>query len=148
MTTLAEAQELLRGQVDQGARCPCCTQYAKVYRRKINSGMAHALIIMFRHARRDWFKMPDISDRWQSRDEAILAYWGLIVESLDKRDDGGRAGWWQITDVGERFVLDQMRLPKYARIYDGRCLGLVGEPQGIRDALGTKFNYRDLMDGI
>lgn len=147
-TTLQEARSWLRDQLDTGQHCPCCTQLAKVYRRKINSGMAVALIAMYRHAGGEWFRMPEIAHRWQSRSEAQLAYWGLIEESTEKREDGGRAGWWRITPQGLRFVTDDELLPKYARIYDGRCLGFAGEPLGIRDALGTVFSYRELMDGI
>lgn len=147
MTSLAEAQGWLRERVDDGAACPCCTQYAKVYRRKINAGQAQPLIRMWRLCGTQWCHIPtELASR--GHEESKLAYWGILEEELKLRDDGGRAGWWRITELGRRFVLDEVRLPKYARIYDGRCLGLAGEPQGIRDALGVKFNYSDLMVGI
>jgi hypothetical protein len=45
------------------------------------------------------------------------------------------------------FVLGESTVPKYAYVYDGRLLKLDGgEYVTIRDALGTKFHYRDLMD--
>jgi hypothetical protein len=143
--TLGAARDWLRERVDEGVACPCCTQFAKVYRRKINSGMAHALIRMHRHAGSDWFYLPDITAQWQGRDEAGLRYWGLIEELQEKREDGGRAGWWRITPLGTRFVRRAVRVPKYARVYDGRCLSLVGEPVSIIDALGDKFDYHELM---
>ncbi|MDQ3307565.1 MAG: hypothetical protein M3499_04290 [Actinomycetota bacterium] len=152
MTTLAEAQDWLRERLDEGAACPCCTQLAKVYRRKINAVSARALIALYRLGP-GFHHMPTIA-RTHLTDVAhqggyltLSQHWRLIEEELELRDDGGRAGWWRITDLGARFTLNQIRLPKYARIYDGRCLGLIGEPQGIRDALGTKFDYRNLMDG-
>ena len=144
--TLGAAREWLRHRVDEGATCPCCTQFAKVYRRKINAGMAHALIHMYRHAQTEWFYLPDITSRWQGRDEAGLRYWALIEELQEKREDGGRAGWWRITPLGHRFVLREVRVPKYARVYDGRCLSLTGEPVSITDALGDKFDYDELMN--
>lgn len=147
-TTLGEARDWLRERVAHGERCPCCTQLAKVYRRKINAGMAHALIQMYRHAGTEWFYLPNITSRWQGRDEAGLRYWGLITEATEKRDDGGRAGWWCLTPLGERFVRRHIRVPKYALVYDGRCLGMEGDLVGIRDALGDKFNYDELMRGI
>jgi hypothetical protein len=142
--TLGAAREWLRQRVDNGAKCPCCTQFAKVYRRKINSGMAHALIQMYRHAGTEWFYLPNITSRWQGRDEAGLRYWLLVDELQEKREDGGRA-WWRITPLGERFVMRQIRVAKYARIYDGRCLSLTGEPVSITDALGDRFDYNELM---
>lgn len=146
--SLAEARSWLREHAAKGERCPCCTQFVKIYERKIGAGMANALIIMYNHAGQEWFRMPNISHRWKNRDESNLKYWKLIVESTEKREDGGRAGWWQVTDLGVRFIYDDLRLPKYARTYDNRLLKYHGEELGILDALSTKFNYRDLMDGV
>jgi hypothetical protein len=155
-TTLLEAQEWLRERVDHGAACPCCTQFAKVYRRKIHSTMARDLLITYREAGQEWFHLPSLlASRagvrpGQGGDFCKLAYWGLIEEDDAVRDDGStRSGWWRITDLGDQFVRNRLAVPKYARIYDGRCMGLVDESMAtIRDALGSKFNYDDLMQGI
>ena len=80
-----------------------------------------------------------------SNEEPKLRYWGLLEEELELRPDGGRAGWWRVTELGEWFVLKEATVPRYARIYDNRCLSLVGDQVSITDALGTKFNYDDLM---
>jgi hypothetical protein len=46
-------------------------------------------------------------------------------------------------------VLNRSKVPKYARIYNNRCLGLDHSKQvSIIDVLGTKFNYTELMEGI
>jgi hypothetical protein len=150
-TTLLEAQEWLRERVDHGAACPCCTQFAKVYRRKINSSQARALIVQYRHYGSVWAHLPALrmlQGAQHSNEEPKLRYWGLLEEESDRREDGGRAGWWRVTDLGERFVLGQARVEKYARLYDGRCLNLAGPFVSIQDALGNKFNYDDLMQGI
>jgi hypothetical protein len=143
--SLEEARAWLRERIDDGAKCPCCTQLAKVYRRKITSGMAQALIVMWRVHGDAYFHLPSISDRWRSRDESFLRFWGLIEEATEKRDDGGRAGWWRVTPLGVAFVRGRERVPKYARIYDGRRLSLEGELISIFDALGERFDYRELM---
>lgn len=148
--TLAEARAELRELVDDGHACPCCTQFAKVYRRKIHATMARQLVYFYRRAGTDWFDLPQLSGevtgtRAWGGDAAKLRYWALLVEADIERDDGGRAGWWRLTSDGVLFVCDELRVPKYARIYDGRCLGLIGEPIGIRDALGDRFDYRELM---
>ena len=143
--TLGEAREKLRKMAEEGTTCPLCTQNVKVWRRKIHASMAVLLIRMWRAAQGDWVYLPDLPQK--SRDGAGLAYWGLIVEATEKREDGGRAGWWKITPPGVNWVLARATVPKYARVYDGRMLNLLGEPVTIQDALGTKFNYRDLMEG-
>lgn len=143
--SLGQAKQWLRTRVEEGERCPCCGQMAKVYKRKINSGMAKALIVMYKHAGTDWFYLPNIRSQWQGRDEAILRYFGLIEEATEKREDGGRAGWWRVTEVGQAYVLNQTKTYKYARVYDGKCMGLVGDLVGIKEALGDKFDYAELM---
>jgi hypothetical protein len=142
--TLREARDELRGLVDHGHRCPCCTQFAKVYRRKLHSQMAVALIKLYRAgAAYEWVHLPAVTR--MGGDSAKARYWGLIVEETERRDDGGRSGWWQLTEDGIAFVTMRLRVPKYARVYDGRCLGLHGEPVTICECLGSRFSYDELM---
>jgi hypothetical protein len=148
--TLDDAQAWLRKRVDHGERCPCCTQFAKVYRRKIGSRQAWALITFYRRRALDWGYAPEVLPATASSqsDFSKLRYWGLIESSNEQRDDGGPAGWWRVTSLGEQWVHVACAVPMYARVYDNRCLGLVGDPVTIRDALGTRFNYDDLMRGV
>lgn len=141
-TPLIEAQHWLRRQVDEGAICPCCQQFAKVYRRKVNHGMARSLILMYRLAGQDWVHVPTkIGGR--SREEGKLAYWGLV-----EPDPNRPRGWWRVTGEGADFVTENIKIAKYALIYDGKRMRLdYTETVGIRDALGTHFDYDDLMAG-
>lgn len=144
--TISEARDWLRKRLDRGAACPVCTQHAQVYRRTINAGMARSLIAMYRVGGTAWVHVPtQVGAR--SREEGKLAYWGLVEEAKHPRANGSRAGWWRVTEKGERFVHDELVLPRYARVFNGRCLGLTGEPVGIRQALGKRFDYRELMGG-
>jgi hypothetical protein len=147
--TLDEARAWLRDRVDEGERCPCCTQRAQVYRRKITSASAWALVKLYRERGLDWGHLPTILGRKQA-DEAKMVHWGLIEQAPMTRDDGSnRAGWWRVTPLGEAFVLGDVAVPKYARIYDSRCLGLDdSETVTIEDALGERFRYDDLMAGV
>lgn len=147
MITLEQARADLRKHVEEGARCPCCTQFAKVYRRKINAGAAVGLVRMVVRYGDEWVHVPTHFSRLGG-EFARLRYWSLVVEQPEVREDGGRAGYWQVTPLGRDFALGRARVPKYARVYDGRLLGLVDEQTvSIRDALGTKFNLEDLMAG-
>jgi hypothetical protein len=143
--TLAQAKAWLRLRLKDGAQCPCCTQLAKTYRRKLNSGMARVLIAQwgsygqsFCHTAR---LVPSL------REGAKLAYWGLLEADERRRDDGGHAGWWRITDKGAQFVANSITVPKYVVVYDDRVLRLEGDHISIRDALGDGFNYDELMRG-
>lgn len=145
--TLGEAQDWLRDHVNKGTDCPCCTQFAKVYRRKLNSDMARSLIAMYRAgAHVHWVDIKEIDVR--GGDYGKLVYWGLTEEERGTRDDGsGRTGWWQITSKGQRFVENNLTVAKYALVYNGRLqrLDYSDGMTSIVDALGDHFNYRELM---
>ena len=146
--TLGSARAWLRLQVDKGgAPCPCCTQFTKVYKRKLNSSMARALITMLRREPVGWFHAPPMLSALGG-DWAKMAYWGLIEQSAEPSTTGGKtAGVWRMTDAGRRFARAESAVQKYARLYDGRCLGFDGPSIGVRDALGSKFDYDELMEG-
>ena len=143
--TLQDARAWLREQRQEGVRCPCCTQLAKIYKRPINAGMAVSIIKMYRSSRLQYQHIPTTVGG-KSREEGKLRYWRLIEEELEvRREDGGRAGWWRVTPKGEQWIHNQILVPKYAYIFDARLLELGGPPTSIRTALGTKFNYEELM---
>ena len=147
--TLGAARDELRELIEDGHQCPCCTQFAKVYRRKIHTSMASALIRIYRARQYEWVTVADILTHRQIADVAKLEYWGLIERQIGERDDGSkRVGIWRMTGIGREFVQLRTSVHKYARIYDGRCLGMTGEPVTIRDCLGGSFNYEELMYGI
>lgn len=144
---LDDARDWLVARLDDGQDCPCCGQLAKVYRRKIHAAMARDLIRVWRTVGSGWFHIRSTLGH-DGGDFAKLAYWGLIEEFDATRDDGGRAGWWRITARGQVYVFGSGLVPKYARIYDGQLLNLTGDLVGIRDALGTRFRFDDLMAGV
>jgi hypothetical protein len=152
--TLEEAKTWLLERLDDGVSCPCCGQFAKRYKRKLNSSMAHALVLFYRHvgAQEEYVHVPSIpelrvSGRPGGGDWAKLALWGLVEEKEEERDDGSkRAGLWRMTHLGVRFVRNQMRVPRCVFLYDGAVMGF--DPLttvSIEDALGDHFNYRELM---
>lgn len=152
--TLAEAQADLRKRLLAGEAvpCPCCTQLCKVYKRSIHAAMARSLILMHRHtATRDadgYVYLPEVLRGVRARggDEAKLTYWGLIEQAPGQRPDGSkRNGWWRLTNLGRSYVHGHMSLPKYAHVYDGRVLQFSGRPVTIRECLGDKFDYSELM---
>ncbi|WP_037065874.1 hypothetical protein [Pseudonocardia acaciae] len=147
---LGQAREWLRQHaVGKGAACPCCQQRAQVYHRGIHAGMARALVVMYREHGTEW-QNKTVTLRGLgsgARDESLLRYWGLLEEDQRPREDGGRAGWWRVTPLGRAFVLGEATVPKYARVYDGRCLGLDGEAVSIVQCLGKRFNLLALLEG-
>jgi hypothetical protein len=150
--TLEEARSWLAARLRVGAKCPCCGLMAKIYKRKINSGQAWGLIVFHQHVGGlpTWAHAPSVPGLATiGGDWAKLEHWGLIEESTEPRGDGGRAGWWRLTPIGLAFVLDQLRVPRFTYLFDGRPVPIV-EPDSdktvsIREALGSRFNYAELM---
>lgn len=155
--TLEEAKNLLRQEWAEGIECPCCTQFVKLYRRKITSSMAYALILLYRYFRdnpgeewvhmNDYLNSLDIPFPVKSGDNAKLRYWGLLEEKPEKREDGSnRAGYWKVTELGSQFVEGDTAVQSHAKVFNSKSYGLVGEPISIHEALGDKFNYKELME--
>ena len=148
--TLTEARAWLRDRVEDGSTCPLCTQFAKVYYRKINHGMVRGLVALYRqrdNGNSGYAHLPTLGLGQLGGQMSRLTYWGLIQEERRERDDGGHAGWWRITEEGIDFLRGRTSVPEYARIYDGRLLGLTGDPCSVTDAIKGHFDLRELMEG-
>lgn len=146
---LTDAQEWLRRRLDNdGAVCPCCKRVARIYRRKVHSNMVRGLIAMYRAgAADDYVHAPTVNRSSANVDTAKNVYWGLIEEAPEKREDGGRAGWYRLTPLGVDWLLGRATIPTFAVTYADRLLGHDGPPRSVQEALGTKFDYADLMAG-
>lgn len=148
---LGDARELLRGMSGDGERCPCCTQFVKVYERTINSTMACGLVAVWARARREFAHVPSLLEdaglaAKMGGQFAKLRYWGLIEEKPDdERADGGHAGYWRVTALGELWIRGETEIQKIARIFDGRCLGLKGDLITLSQALREPFDLNAVM---
>jgi hypothetical protein len=150
MTTLVAAKDWLRDHLDDGARCPCCGQFAKIYRRRVHATMARELIAIWREAGCDWVHLPTLLKTTGAHggDTIKVKYWNLIEPDNETREDGStRTGWWRLTDSGRAFVLGEKSIPKYVMIYNEQSYGFSEDMVTIRDALGAKFDYQALMRG-
>ena len=147
--TLNQAIAWVGKHSEAGCHCPCCGRMAKIYKRPINSTQARCLIAQYKLVGKDWAHLPTLRKLHgqSNREESKLRYWGLLEEEKARRPDGGRAGWWRITDLGEDFVLKRVKVHKYTRVYANVCLEELGPMVDITDSLGTHFNYNELMRG-
>lgn len=145
--SLGEARDWLRDRIDKGAGCPCCKQFAKVYPRRLYAAEGAGLIAMWRLNRDDWVKIPAL--KMQGGDLLKARFWDLIepMPNAERADGSKRVGIWRLTLRGVDFVHGRTKVPRIARVYNNRCLGLdasKGEA-GIRDVLGARFEYAELM---
>jgi hypothetical protein len=154
---LAAAKRLVEKNLVTGIQCPCCGQFAKVYKRTITSSMAYCLVTFANKTKNEPDKFMHIRDLgtnlrtahfFGSGDFAKLLYWDLIATTSNNDTAKRSSGVWCITQRGVDFVADKITVPKHALLYDGKLIGLTGKQINIVAALGKKFHYKDLMNNM
>jgi len=153
--TVGEAKQWLRNRIEEGAKCPCCTQFAKVYDRKIHFNMAKALIIFYRHASMKGLDdYHNLNDVYANEKESVsqlrgdfpkLKHWGLITEQANEDAKKKASGCWKLTQIGIDFIENKMKVHSHVRIYNDRVLKTFGEYVDIRECLAEKYDYAELV---
>jgi len=142
--TLADAISAVERGRWEGIECPCCGQYAKVYRRKLNSGMAEWLLWLVKQSRvASWVDIRDSSVR--GGDYGKLTHWGLIQHMANVDPAKRGSGFWRPTDKGIAFAERRVSVPSHVFLYNNQVIGFSDSPCSIVDALGKKFDYTMLM---
>lgn len=155
MNTLEEGKQYLRKRWKKGAKCPCCDQVVKLYKRKLDSAMVHGLVEMYRIHRekgnRDWLHIPTEFTKRQINNSnaqiSKLKYWNLIYEKPNDADESKRtSGYWRISGYGIQFIFKKILMPKYVYIFNQKKYGSSDDTMvNISACLGKKFNYSELM---
>lgn len=122
-------------------------------KRKLNSSMARGLLTLYRfakaHPNEERFHIPSIFREKKvcsSNDGSLLRHWGLIEPFTGIRKDGSkRVGHYRLTPLGVKFALGSASVKAYAILFNEALIRLEGEPTTIKDALGKKFSYEELM---
>jgi hypothetical protein len=138
---------MLMNGLDNGTSCPCCGQFAKVYKRKMRSDMAHWLIWLV-------LKCRDSEDGWadvrqatvRNGDYAKTAHWGLAVQKMNQDTSKKNSGLWRPTDLGVQFVECRLKVPSHVHLYDNSVVGWSDKMVTVVEALGEHFNYQELMN--
>ena len=154
METIEQAKQFLRANYKNGVNCPCCGLFVKRYKRKINSSMAYGCILLTRHLKvgdvfhiGEFFKpFLDVSAHLCG-DIAKLRYWNLIEKIEGERSDGSsRIGYYKITKELFLFVNGDRKVASHVYLFDNKILGYSDDYCNIKQALGAKFNYDELMN--
>lgn len=153
-TTFCEAVKYVEENMREGVYCPCCNQLAKIYKRSINATMVKPLIKLYKLHKFNlsWIDYHHISSFEAQKagggDFAKLIYWKFIEEKpKDPNNTTSRtSGLWRISHAGKMFVEGVYRTKKYVILYDSKFLEFEGDFVNIRQCLGNKFNYEELMN--
>jgi len=149
-TTVGSVKKFLRDNYTEGARCPCCGQVVKLYKRSITSSMAYGLILManakderggdpFLHVE-DFFKSKNIPSSIRG-DIPKLTMFGLLMSPIDGK------GIYGVTPLGFDFVNGVYKAPAYVEVYNNKVIRTSDKMVTIQQALKNKFEYQKLMKG-
>lgn len=154
--TIREAKQHLNKHLDKGCVCPACEQICKRYTRKLSSSMAYGLYLIYKlsvNRENQWIHLEDEFKKLTDVPSAIrgdlpkLRYWSLIEKLEHAKDDGNpNSGFYRITKAGEDFINGKSSVRKYVKIYNNQLYGFDGDFTTFKQALGSKFNYEQLMN--
>jgi hypothetical protein len=123
-----------------------------MYKRRFYHLMAYGLILLYNRNmqyRMGYFRLTEdlLLDKRQQADFSKMKYWGLIEQAGEKRHvQGGRlSSNWRITNKGIRFIKGEIKIPRYAKIINGKCVGFHGKKETIKQIIEDKFSYEVAM---
>lgn len=133
--------------------CKICDQTCKVYTRNVKDGQSRDLIALYHLSNRKpdqkFFKTHEFRKGKNDGEFAKMVYWNLVemdMKLTKKNTPTKKRGWWKITQVGIEFVRMQRRIPKWIKTYNSEIVEVLeGETTNIRECLGEKFDYDELM---
>jgi len=152
--TLENAKEWAREKMREKAiSCPLCAQTIKMYERKFTSSQAAFLLRMAFLVGFDTsieIHYSEVNDKlgFCCNEYGSIGRWGLIEKCLEKRADGNSNGFWHLTNEGVLFAKGESRISGTIMIYNDRRYAFGGDLIYIKDALGDRFDYDELMSDI
>jgi len=135
-------------------KCPVCNRLMKVYKRNIHAEMIIWLIELCKLTEEvgsDWHTTVEIIKCSQhlkagGTNGTLLVHWGLIEKIPEENRAGGPAGRYRITEKGFDFLYRKGTVPERVHFFCDKVIGYSEEHVSVKQALGKRFNYQELMD--
>lgn len=133
-------------------KCPCCGHQSIVYRRKLLANMSFVLLQLYRHKKFSFIHVEKFlleNNYPRSGDFHKLVLWGLLEKQKGEREDGCKyTGMYKITGRGMAFCDNKLTVPQTAVILNNKFKGFEGIEVSIKDTLGERFNYDQLLSEV
>jgi len=133
---------------EKGTNCPCCGQYSKEYKRRLNSSIAACLVVLSKMDHDAFHHVSEVLRAREmntiGRDFALLKHWGLVEEKINMDTGKRSSGMWKITESGVQFALGELKVPRQVFLYNGQVTGRSFEETTVFEALGDRFNFSEL----
>lgn len=147
MESLKDAQQYISERIMGGTDCPCCEQHVQAYKFNFHKGMVFVLCLIelaVKTGKCDkdkWVHVERYLTEKKSNYKGYhpkLEHWGLIERHPDQR------GFWRLTSKGSKYLEGLISVPKSAILFNGECLGLVGEKNFI-GSIVNNFDYSSMI---
>lgn len=155
METLKEAKQVLRENWKKGIDCPCCGQFVHLTRVSFHSSMAKVLILLYKYGAKyqnaeGYIHIENFLVEQGSKIKGVhskLELWGMLERQPNTDDPTKKhSGYWKLTKKGIDFVEELITVPYATFTYNKKQYGFDNAKQiGLREALGTKFNYGEIL---
>lgn len=133
---------------DNGFYCDKCGSFNKMYRRKLNTNMATALIELYKNLGGDYVHLEDfLASRGLKRcgDASYLRFYNFIEKKKGNREDGSsKNGFYRITGLGCLFVEKKITAKEIFLTLHNGLHGFQGKEIFIDEV--PKFRYDKLMN--
>lgn len=143
-------QDLFSEAKRAGYKCSCCGQYVKLYSRRLSGSMCAVLLLIYRVNPNGWVHVENLlkekrKENWRA-DFHKLTWWGFIEKKTGEHEnESPRNGYYKITGRGIAFCMGDYKAKERVLICNNECYGFEGNDTTIREALGVRFDYNDLM---
>lgn len=127
--------------------CPECGQNIKAYFRKLKFRQIRELMALWKavilNPMTPWHHWATFKVR-NDGEFAKMAKFSLV--HMETNPDGSdHRGYWNITDLGRRFLMKQLHLPKNAIDLHGKVICYTGPEITVEDAWEAEFDYDEMM---
>lgn len=132
----------------EGAICPCCGNFDKVYHRKIPLNTVKSLFRLYKlnSLEPKAYHSRDFTGSHSGGDFAKIAALGLLSKLKSNNEKKKDSGYWNITEEGKEFCRGESLIQEKLVIYHNELKGTEGDLKSIRD-FWPEFDYRELMNG-
>ena len=142
--TIQDAKDFLKKNAEEGTICPCCNQTVKVYKVKLTSSMAMMLIGFYKKGEVWVHAIKELKP--VNGDYAKLRHWGLLEKKIENDTENKASGYWRITHKGVQFIKGYVTVSEKIRLYNNKFYGYTGKHITLKEALGNKFKFEELMN--
>jgi hypothetical protein len=135
---------------NEGACCPVCNRWGKIYGRSINKTMAYSLVWLAstKSDEDGWVDVPNSGNLRILRSNQLptLRWWNLVERKEGGENKTKHSGFWRTTLMGKDFVHGRIQVPEKVFTYDAEVIAVSDKQTYIWQCFKKQFDYQEVMN--